>query len=107
MQGYTKLLHVLGSNLAEFLQNLNNLHLHLSMGWPSMVAPGFRCEQVGASSSQPRLYIQPCSGRSNSTGAAAGAAAAAASATTHRHVAGWRQQHGLHGPDPTTLSGRV
>lgn len=45
-QGYTKLLHVLGSNIAEFLQNLNNLHLHLSMGWPSMVAPAFRCEQV-------------------------------------------------------------
>lgn len=45
-QGYTKLLHVLGSNVAEFLQNLNNLHLHLSMGWPSMVAPAFRCEKV-------------------------------------------------------------
>jgi hypothetical protein len=43
---------VLGSNLAEFLQNLNNLHLHLSMGWPSMVAPGFRCEQVGSSSNR-------------------------------------------------------
>lgn len=45
-KGYTKLLHVLGSNVAEFLQNLNNLHLHLSMGWPAMVAPAFRCEEV-------------------------------------------------------------
>jgi hypothetical protein len=49
-QGYTKLLHVLGSNVAEFLQNLNNLHLHLSMGWPSMQAPAFRCEAVGPES---------------------------------------------------------
>lgn len=46
MQGYAKLMQVLGSNVAEFLQNLNNLHLHLSMGWPSMMSPSFRCEQV-------------------------------------------------------------
>lgn len=47
LQGYTKLLSVLGSNVAEFLQNLNNLHLHLSYCWPDMVPPAFRCEQVG------------------------------------------------------------
>jgi hypothetical protein len=47
LQGYTKLLHCLGSNIAQFLQNLNNLHLHLSMGWPSMVPPAFRCDEVG------------------------------------------------------------
>jgi hypothetical protein len=46
LQGYTKLLSVLGSNVAEFLQNLNNLHLHLSYCWPDMVPPAFRCEQV-------------------------------------------------------------
>jgi hypothetical protein len=46
LQGYTKLLSVLGSNVAEFLQNLNNLHLHLSYCWPGMVPPAFRCEQV-------------------------------------------------------------
>ncbi|KXZ51386.1 hypothetical protein GPECTOR_12g348 [Gonium pectorale] len=39
----------LGSNIAEFLANLNNLHLHLSMGFPSMVAPAFRVEQVTSS----------------------------------------------------------
>jgi guanylate cyclase soluble subunit beta len=50
LQGYTKLLSVLGSNVAEFLQNLNNLHLHLSYCWPDMVPPAFRCEQVGPSS---------------------------------------------------------
>lgn len=46
VQGYTRLLNVLGSNLAEFLQNLNDLHLHLQYCWPAMVAPGFRCEEV-------------------------------------------------------------
>ncbi|EFJ46683.1 guanylyl and adenylyl cyclase family member [Volvox carteri f. nagariensis] len=45
-QGYTRLLRSLGSNIAEFLANLNNLHLHLTMGFPSMVAPAFRVEQV-------------------------------------------------------------
>jgi hypothetical protein len=50
LQGYTKLLSVLGSNVAEFLQNLNNLHLHLVYCWPDMVPPAFRCEQVWPSS---------------------------------------------------------
>jgi len=39
-------MQVLGPNLPTLLQNLNNLHLHLSMGWPAMVAPAFRCEDV-------------------------------------------------------------
>jgi hypothetical protein len=47
LQGYTKLLKCLGSNLAEFLQNLNDLHLHLSMSYTAMKAPAFRCENVG------------------------------------------------------------
>jgi hypothetical protein len=46
LQGYTRLLRVLGSNLAEFLQNLNDLHLHLQYCWPDMLAPACRCEQV-------------------------------------------------------------
>jgi hypothetical protein len=46
LQGYTRLLKVLGSNLAEFLQNLNDLHLHLQYCWPDMLAPAFRCEEV-------------------------------------------------------------
>jgi hypothetical protein len=45
-QGYTRLLHVLGSNLAEFLQNLDDLHLHLQYCWPDMVPPSFRCTEV-------------------------------------------------------------
>ncbi|KAG2499523.1 hypothetical protein HYH03_002469 [Edaphochlamys debaryana] len=45
-QGYLRLLRSLGSNIAEFLANLNNLHLHLTMGFPAMVAPAFRVEQV-------------------------------------------------------------
>ncbi|GFR46278.1 hypothetical protein Agub_g7832 [Astrephomene gubernaculifera] len=49
-QGYTRLMKSLGSNIAEFLANLNNLHLHLTMGFPSMVAPAFRVEQVTSNS---------------------------------------------------------
>lgn len=48
LQGYTRLLKVLGSNLAEFLQNLNDLHLHLQYCWPAMLAPAFRCEEVSS-----------------------------------------------------------
>jgi len=53
LQGYEKLLRVLGSNVAEFLSNLNNLHLHLTMGWPVMIAPAFRCEEVRAPNKPP------------------------------------------------------
>jgi len=45
-QGYTKLLNCLGSSFGEFLRNLNNLHLHLSMSFEAMEAPAFRCEKV-------------------------------------------------------------
>jgi guanylate cyclase soluble subunit beta len=37
---------VLGSNVTEFLGNLNNLHLHLSNGQPAMDAPAFRVDEV-------------------------------------------------------------
>jgi len=45
-QGYNKLMDALGSNIVEFLSNLNNLHLHLTSTFPDMVAPAFRCENV-------------------------------------------------------------
>eukprot|EP00195_Chlamydomonas_chlamydogama_P006345 CAMPEP_0202897216 /NCGR_PEP_ID=MMETSP1392-20130828/6039_1 /ASSEMBLY_ACC=CAM_ASM_000868 /TAXON_ID=225041 /ORGANISM="Chlamydomonas chlamydogama, Strain SAG 11-48b" /LENGTH=1191 /DNA_ID=CAMNT_0049582803 /DNA_START=21 /DNA_END=3596 /DNA_ORIENTATION=- len=45
-QGYGKLLQSLGPNLLEALNNLNNLHLHLSMGMPAFVAPELRVEKV-------------------------------------------------------------
>ncbi|KAG2441007.1 hypothetical protein HXX76_003860 [Chlamydomonas incerta] len=45
--GYEKLLKSLGSNMAEFLKNLNDLHLHLSMSFPAMAAPAFKCTDVG------------------------------------------------------------
>ena len=57
LQGYTRLLKVLGSNLAEFLQNLNDLHLHLQYCWPDMLAPAFRCEEVSSSSSSSRRVL--------------------------------------------------
>jgi hypothetical protein len=43
--GYKKVLQRLGRNLVEFLTNLNNLHLHLSLGMPIM-PPDFRVEKV-------------------------------------------------------------
>lgn len=46
MQGFSGLLHVLGSTFPEFIENLNNLHLHISVCWPAMMAPSFCCEQV-------------------------------------------------------------
>jgi hypothetical protein len=45
-QGYDKLLNVLGSNIAEFLGNLNNLHLHMSVVWPAIAAPAFKVDKV-------------------------------------------------------------
>eukprot|EP00798_Chlamydomonas_sp_ICE-L_P027068 gene27067-2301_t len=44
-QGYTKLTNVLGSNLIEFLDHLNHLHVHLAME-QQFKPPSFRCAQV-------------------------------------------------------------
>ena len=40
--GYDRILHVLGSNLSEFLCNLDALHDHLGSIYPGMRAPSFR-----------------------------------------------------------------
>jgi len=40
--GYDQILQVLGSNLHDFLTNLDNLHDHLSSTYPGMRAPSFR-----------------------------------------------------------------
>jgi hypothetical protein len=48
VQGYRKLLTALGSNVVEFLSNLNSLHLHLTSAFPAMQAPAFRCDKVGS-----------------------------------------------------------
>ncbi len=60
-RSYSKLLLCVGSNFAEFLRNLNALHLHLLLGFENkhsksstngtelkMVPPAFRCEGVHA-----------------------------------------------------------
>uniref|UniRef100_A0A2K5VKL2 Guanylate cyclase soluble subunit beta-1 n=1 Tax=Macaca fascicularis TaxID=9541 RepID=A0A2K5VKL2_MACFA len=41
--GYDTILRVLGSNVREFLQNLDALHDHLATIYPGMRAPSFRC----------------------------------------------------------------
>lgn len=47
---YIQLLRCLGSNLAELLQNLNNLHQHLSISYPAAATPYFRVENVSVDS---------------------------------------------------------
>ena len=37
----------MGKNFVDFLRQLNNLHLHLSMGQPAFVPPDLRVEKVG------------------------------------------------------------
>lgn len=55
-QGYDRVLLTLGSNLAQFLFNLNNLHLHLSIGMPAMSPPAFRVTEVKADSLKLHYY---------------------------------------------------
>jgi guanylate cyclase soluble subunit beta len=55
-QGYDRVLMTLGSNLAQFLLNLNNLHLHLSMGMPAMSAPAFRVTEIKPESLKLHYY---------------------------------------------------
>ena len=55
-QGYGKLMYCLGNSLAEFLINLNNLHMHLSMSLPNMVPPAFRCENITSTSLELHYY---------------------------------------------------
>ena len=43
--GYDKILQVLGGTTADFLQNLDALHDHLSSIYPGMRAPSFRCTE--------------------------------------------------------------
>eukprot|EP00798_Chlamydomonas_sp_ICE-L_P003500 gene3500-13567_t len=55
-QGYTKLLNVLGGDIVEFLENMNNLHLHLTLAQPTMLAPAFRCSNVTPESVEVHYY---------------------------------------------------
>ncbi len=48
--GYQKLLDRMGRTFVDFLVNLNNLHLHLGLGWPTMQPPDFRVANVTSSS---------------------------------------------------------
>lgn len=44
--GYGNILHVLGSNIRDFLQNLDALHDHLQTIYPGMKAPSFTCTEA-------------------------------------------------------------
>jgi len=43
--GYSKTLQLLGRSLQDFLTNLDALHDHLSIIYPQMDAPSFRCTE--------------------------------------------------------------
>ena len=46
--GYAKTLQLLGRSLQDFLTNLDALHDHLSIIYPKMDAPSFRCTEGGS-----------------------------------------------------------
>ena len=46
--GYAKILQLLGRSLQDFLTNLDALHDHLSIIYPQMDAPSFRCTGTGS-----------------------------------------------------------
>ncbi|KAH7967802.1 hypothetical protein HPB52_002552 [Rhipicephalus sanguineus] len=57
--GYDHILRVLGSNLTDFLTNLDNLHDHLASTYPGMSAPSFRVSPGPMGS----LHLHYCSER--------------------------------------------
>ncbi|EEC03101.1 guanylate cyclase beta 1 subunit, putative, partial [Ixodes scapularis] len=57
--GYDHILRVLGSNLTDFLTNLDNLHDHLASTYPGMSAPSFRVSPGPLGS----LHLHYCSER--------------------------------------------
>ena len=48
-RGYDEMLRNLGSNILEFLQNLDSVHALCKRDYPDMVAPSFRCDEDSAS----------------------------------------------------------
>ena len=44
-EGFDEALRNLGSNILEFLQNLDSMHAYAKKEYPEMVAPSFRCEE--------------------------------------------------------------
>jgi hypothetical protein len=45
-EGYDELMNITGDNLAEFLQNLDNLHGRVGLCFPNLQMPGFQCADV-------------------------------------------------------------
>jgi hypothetical protein len=44
--GYAKVLRCMGDTFLEFVSNINNLHMHLSLCFDTLSAPSFRCTNV-------------------------------------------------------------
>jgi len=45
-EGYGQMLSMFGSNLEEFLLNLDNLHSHVGMTFPALRPPSFQVERI-------------------------------------------------------------
>jgi len=45
-EGYGQMLSMFGSNLEEFLLNLDNLHSHVGLTFPSLRPPSFQVERI-------------------------------------------------------------
>jgi len=50
-EGYADLLEMMGSNLDEFLDNLDSMHMRITATMPGLVMPSFRREAAGDGSS--------------------------------------------------------
>lgn len=53
-EGYGELMAMFGSNLKEFLGNLDRLHGHVQMGFPNLKPPSFKVEDVAG---EPALLL--------------------------------------------------
>lgn len=55
-EGYSHLLPIAGTNLWEFLANLDTLHAHVAMSFPDLRPPSFRCSDTTARSLRLHYY---------------------------------------------------
>jgi hypothetical protein len=45
-EGYDQMLHMTGSTLLEFLQNLDNMHARIGLIYPHVQPPSFQCSDI-------------------------------------------------------------
>jgi hypothetical protein len=55
-EGYDQMLHMTGSTLLEFLQNLDNMHARIGLIYPHVQPPSFRCSDIAERSLHLHYY---------------------------------------------------